>query len=347
MALPAAVATPRAAAFAWSHRRWLLWLLALLLVFPALMGALLVGMTGLRGSSPVGSFSPSAFALRDIPPLYLHTYQAAGADIGWEYLAAIGKIETDHGRSNAPGVRSGVNSYGCCAGPMQFMITPRPSTWDTYGKGGDVYNPADAIPAAAAYLKSSGAPEDWDKAIFAYNHASWYVAQVKALAERYRGDPIGLSGLPAGSAISQGPLAGHWLVPVPGSSAVCDARIVADVVMLMRTYRAQPGDCFAASGHETSGEHPLGLAVDLVPAPGGSWVLLGKMASDLGWRASCGPTGCAGELPSPFRFIGWNGYQGHGDPAHAGANAHLHISWQHTPSLPGSPAARVQTLLAP
>jgi hypothetical protein len=41
------------------------------------------------------------------------------------------------------------------------------------------------------------------------------------------------------------------------------------------------------------------------------------------------------------------GYPGHGDPAHVGANAHLHLSWQHTPAEPGSPAARVQTLLSP
>jgi hypothetical protein len=95
------------------------------------------------------------------------------------------------------------------------------------------------------------------------------------------------------------------------------------------------------------GEHPLGLGIDLYAGPGGSWDLVARAALDLGWRSSCGGTGCAGLLPSPFRFIGYNGYPGHGDPAHAGGNAHLHLSWQHTPASPGSPAARVQTLLPP
>ena len=339
--------------FAWGRRRWLPWLgfgTVAMLFAPVLLGALIVGgVPGTQSGSGVGRFTPSAFALRDIPPLYLRTYQSAAGDVGgsWEYLAAIGKIETDHGRSSAPGVRSGVNFAGCCAGPMQFSIRPRPSTWDAYGGGGSVYDPADAIPAAARYLKASGAPADWDRAIFSYNHASWYVAQVKAMAERYRGAAAGVGGLPAGSGVSIGPLAGHWLVPVPGTSAVCDARIVPDLVMLMRRYRMTPGDCYAASGHEAGGEHPLGLGVDLVPAASGSWTLLGKLATDLGWRAGCAASGCAGQLPSPMRFIGWNGYQGHGDPQHAGSNAHLHLSWQHTPAGPGSPAARVQTLLAP
>ena len=52
-------------------------------------------------------------------------------------LAAIGTIETDHGRSTAPGVRSGVNTYGCCAGPMQFSVIGSPSTWDGYGVDGN------------------------------------------------------------------------------------------------------------------------------------------------------------------------------------------------------------------
>ena len=107
-------------------------------------------------------------------------------------LAAIGSVETDHGRSTAPGVRSGVNSYGCCAGPMQFSVLGPASTWDTYGVDGDhdgrvsVYDPADAIPAAARYLRASGAPADYRAAIFAYNHADWYVAQVLAKADEYR-----------------------------------------------------------------------------------------------------------------------------------------------------------------
>lgn len=338
---------------AWKRRRWLTYLVVGAITIPLFLAAMVAGpLSGLAPAS-VGGFAPSAFALRDIPPAYLRIYQAAGAAVGWEYLAAIGKIETDHGRSIAAGVRSGVNFAGCCSGPMQFSVIGNPSTWDSYGVDGDhdghknVHDPSDAIPAAAAYLKASGAPDDWDSAIFAYNHASWYVAEVKAMAERYRGTAITTGGDAAGSSISQGIAGRRWLTPVPGTGAVCDSRIVPDVVALLRRYKMVPGDCFAMSGHTADGEHPLGLGIDLHPAADGSWDLLGRAARDLGWRESCARQGCAGQLPSPFRFIGWNGYEGHGDPAHAGANAHLHLSWQHTPAAAGTPAARVQTLLAP
>jgi hypothetical protein len=351
----AAAGATRAAALAWSQRRWLLWVLGGLVALPLLVAALSVGLlSGVQAPAPGGSYAPSPLALRDIPAEYLRIYQSAGAAVGgWEYLAAIGKVETNHGRARLPGVRSGVNSVGCCSGPMQFSIVGQPSTWDSYGVDANrdgkksPFDPEDAIPAAARYLEASGAPADWDAAIFAYNHAAWYVAEVKQWAERYRGAPPDI-GLPLGSGISQGLVdGGRWLAALPGTSTVCDRRIVPDVVALLRRYRMAAGDCFALSGHATDGEHPLGLGIDLVPGAGGSWELVAQAAVDLGWRASCGTSGCAGRLPSPFRFIGYNGYPGHGDPAHAGAMAHLHLSWQHTPAAPGSPAARVQTLLPP
>src|ERR1039457_1912449 len=46
-------------------------------------------------------------------------------------------------------------------------------------------NPADAIPAAARLLVANGAPGNLSQAIFAYNHASWYVDEVLAQAARY------------------------------------------------------------------------------------------------------------------------------------------------------------------
>jgi len=199
MAAPAVTATARAGVLLWHRRRALLWLLALVIAGPfalALLVVVLIAPGG--GDSPVGQFRPSALAPRDIPPAYLSAYEAAGKryELGWEYVAAIGKIETDHGRSTAPGVRTGVNAAGCCAGPMQFSIVGSPSTWDRYaaddnGDGRpDVYDPADAIPAAGRYLQASGAPAHWDRALFAYNHAAWYVADVKHQAQLYRGASV-------------------------------------------------------------------------------------------------------------------------------------------------------------
>jgi hypothetical protein len=149
----------------------------------------------------------SSFALSDIPRRYLDVYSDAASTcrgLTWQVLAAIGKIESDHGRSSAPGVRSGVNRFGCCAGPMQFNIrNGSPSTWDTWGTGvvAQVYDPAHAVPAAARKLCGDGLarPERIREdpcpsvvgsaalhtALKRYNNACWYVHEVVTLAGRY------------------------------------------------------------------------------------------------------------------------------------------------------------------
>jgi hypothetical protein len=147
------------------------------------------------GAAPTGraqgGFGVSARARADVPPLYLVLYQRAGARYGldWAILAGVGKVECDHGRDpDSSCTKEGaVNSAGA-GGPMQFLA----ATFGQYGvapAGGapDRWRPADAIFSAANYLRASGAPGDYDKAIFAYNHASWYVAEVKHWASVYRG----------------------------------------------------------------------------------------------------------------------------------------------------------------
>jgi hypothetical protein len=142
-----------------------------------------------------GQPAPSRAAVADIPAGYLRLYRAAGTRyrIPWPVLAAIGKVESDHGRARLPGVRSGLDRYqdargrlrSCCAGPMQFNLTDGPpSTWQRHGQG-NVYDPADAIPAAARKLVADGARRDLDRALFAYNHSRAYVARVKQLARWY------------------------------------------------------------------------------------------------------------------------------------------------------------------
>jgi cell wall-associated NlpC family hydrolase len=141
-----------------------------------------------------GSSQPSQSALADIPPDYLALYRAAAGvcpGLDWSILAAIGKIETDHGRSTLPGVSSGENSAGA-GGPMQFLQ----GTFDgvvvrhPLPAGGasppSRYNPHDAIYAAAFYLCDNGAGRgDLHSAIFAYNHAEWYVQEVLDQAKKY------------------------------------------------------------------------------------------------------------------------------------------------------------------
>jgi soluble lytic murein transglycosylase-like protein len=144
-----------------------------------------------------GQPRPSQAAIADIPAGYLRLYRQAGATYGvpWSVLAAIGKVESDHGRLRLPGVRSGLNRYrdsrgqlrSCCAGPMQFNLTDGPpSTWQRHGRG-NVYDPADAIAAAARKLVADGARGDLDRALYAYNPSRAYVARVKRLARAYAG----------------------------------------------------------------------------------------------------------------------------------------------------------------
>jgi cell wall-associated NlpC family hydrolase len=139
--------------------------------------------------------SPSAAAVADIPAGYLALYARAAATcpgLDWSVLAAVGKVESDHGRSTLPGVRSGANHAGA-QGPMQFL----PATFNTVvadhapPPGGanppSPYNPHDAIHTAAAYLCNNGAHNraDLAAALWAYNHGQAYIDRVLATAAGY------------------------------------------------------------------------------------------------------------------------------------------------------------------
>jgi hypothetical protein len=138
---------------------------------------------------PVRQPPASSTAAADIPRGYLQLYRQAGRRYGvpWSVLAGIGKVESEHGRSRLPGVRSGSNAAGAC-GPMQIGCvsgSKAGNSWARYGHGSP-HDPADAIPAAARYLVGHGAHRNLDRAIYGYNHAWWYVAKVKRWAARYR-----------------------------------------------------------------------------------------------------------------------------------------------------------------
>jgi cell wall-associated NlpC family hydrolase len=137
--------------------------------------------------------APTALAIQSIPAGYLAWYMNAAQTcpgLPWAVLAGIGMVESDHGRSTLPGVQSGANSAGA-EGPMQIL----PATFAAYAVNADPeqpltpYDPADAIYTAARILCASGARGGTDagieQAIFAYNHASWYVTDVLAWAARY------------------------------------------------------------------------------------------------------------------------------------------------------------------
>ncbi|MDX6217860.1 MAG: hypothetical protein QOG99_3444 [Frankiales bacterium] len=120
------------------------------------------------------------------PATYRELYQLSAGycpGLSWKVLAAIGQVESGHGRNVGP-------SSAGALGPMQFM----PATWAAYGVDGDgdgkadIMSPYDAVPAAALYLCRNGAGRGGQAlydAIFNYNHADWYVREVLALAAEY------------------------------------------------------------------------------------------------------------------------------------------------------------------
>ncbi len=133
----------------------------------------------------IPSIPSSTCAGSGVPPILIPIYQRAAAAYGLgpqgaSVLAGINEVET------AFGANLNVSSAGA-VGWMQFM----PSTWETYGVDAngdgvaDPYNPEDAIFAAASYLSAAGMPANTYGAIYAYNHADWYVAEVLANAACY------------------------------------------------------------------------------------------------------------------------------------------------------------------
>ncbi len=144
-------------------------------------------------AAPSTVAAPSGAAVDDIPPGYLALYRQAGGTcegLDWALLAGVGKVETDHGRLRAPGVRSGTNFAGA-GGPMQFL---RPTFREVRGNhpdvGPDIYDPAHAIPAAAHYLCDGGLSDGRGvrAALWTYNHSRPYATDVLNHAARYRDD---------------------------------------------------------------------------------------------------------------------------------------------------------------
>jgi transglycosylase-like protein with SLT domain len=121
------------------------------------------------------------------PTSYIQLFQESAAQycpgLPWTVLAAIGQIESGDGANTGP-------STAGALGPMQFL----PSTWAEWGIAAfgeqgppNIMDPFDAVPSAARYLCAAGGATaaGLPRAIFAYNHADWYVTEVLALAKEY------------------------------------------------------------------------------------------------------------------------------------------------------------------
>ncbi len=130
---------------------------------------------------------------------------------------------------------------------------------------------------------------------------------------------------------------GGKFVPIPGfPGEKIDRRLIPDIRWMKHRF-----DIFITDGysrdpvHAENGEHPIGLATDIVPdaAKGGTWNEIGELAHLAEPHQN--------EPIMPWRWVGWNG-----DPGHGRGN-HLHLSWSHSPTPPGHPARVVYTRRCP
>ncbi|AXK36791.1 hydrolase Nlp/P60 [Streptomyces armeniacus] len=159
-----------------------------LVALTLLSAVLATGLPPDLTSTAGGTEAPSRHARKDIPGPYLALYRRAEPEcpgLSWTVLAAIGKVETDHGRH--PTMRSPAGALG----PMQFL----PSTFREYAhpvppggkKPATPWDPVDAVFAAARLLCANGAKhgKNLERAIWHYNHADWYVRKVLRIADSY------------------------------------------------------------------------------------------------------------------------------------------------------------------
>jgi Transglycosylase SLT domain len=189
--------------------------------------ALAGGETGVGEIDGDGGEGISPLARAEIPPEYLRLYLHAAARYGldWAILAGIGKVECDHGRAPEPSCtqEGAVNAAGA-GGPAQFLA----STWREYGVSAsgagppDRWSPADAIFSMANYLRAAGAPGDYRDAIYAYNHAWWYVAEVERWAAVYQGTSASPAANRTGGSVhlGSGGVAAPAVEQIPGELAV-------------------------------------------------------------------------------------------------------------------------------
>ena len=292
--------------------KWLAAGAAIVVALPLAL-LLLISTTATPGTASTSlAGGPSALALADIPPPYLTLYLGAAQacpGLPWGVLAGVGKVESDHGQSDAPGVRSGANFAGA-EGPMQF----EPTTFARYAVDADpaaplsVYDPADAIYTAAAMLCANGAASGTaagiSQAVFAYDHSQAYVASVLGWAARYTTPaPAGAAAAAIVFALAQLGKPYQWGAAGPGAfdcSGLVYAAYAAAGIRIGRTTfqwrldgpqvplaQIEPGDLLFSAGSEGTPANPGHVVMYL----GGGQII---QAPQTGQDVQIGPLDLAG-----------------------------------------------------
>jgi hypothetical protein len=303
-------------------------LIAPLAAIAALVGLVLAvamlagsGAAGCEGEEEVGALSAQ------VPPKLVPLYEGAAAgyhlgDRGPSVLAAINFVETSFGTNVA-------TSSAGAEGWMAFL----PSTFAEWGVDGDgdgvkdIFGAADAIYSAANYLHDSGAPGDWQKAVFAYNHADWYVEKVLRYATRFAAPG-------AGQAVSAPVPSCEEAIAAP-DEAVARMEVEAERLSLLRPSTAYvwggshgetptppngPFDCSSAVSHELQAGgfgnptmDTIGLSEWGEPGPG-RWVTIWVKPVDNHGAAHTFLEFMPGVTPPAKRYWGTSGFieSGHG-----------------------------------
>jgi hypothetical protein len=307
----------------------------------ALSCAMLVSLFVVMSLGASAEGSPrSQQAKGDIPPPLLAIYRAAAdtcPGLPWSVLAAVGKLASDHGRSTAPGVSSGMSPAGT-AGPMQLGIAAKAdSTFVAYavdadGGGADVYSPADAVFTVANYLCRHGARggADLRRAVLAFHPGGRYLAKVGRLATVYGG----LARFP-GVAPTPGRV-GRFVGPETPSYRKLTPVAKRLYATVWRRFGVRSIGGWRAVGSVEGSDHPYGRAIDvMVGYPGAH----GRV---LGWRIARWAVANADALDVKYvifngriwtRSRGWHGYRHPADPCNCNPTLrhddHVHISVRH------------------
>jgi hypothetical protein len=312
-----------------------------LVVIGAALGALLLAVAGILVLFSLAMLGAEATdreprtasqrAVDDIPVELVAVYQQAAraCEMRWAILAAIGKVESDHGRSSLLGVRSGTNAAGAM-GPMQFLAR----TWEAYGVDGDddgttdVYDLVDAIWGAAAYLCANGAgdAERLPGAIWNYNHAEWYVEEVLAVAAGYEAVSTGADArtLVEHPNLSLTPQARRDLL-----DAVIDQRVVDFLAWAVERHTIsvsalKTGHDMYVAGTSRISNHWYGRGLDIYAIDGDLVSARSSAARGFAVEASgLPPAARPDEIGLPWRDL-TTGDGVFSDPTH---QDHLHFGW--------------------
>ena len=175
-------------------------------------------------------------------------------------------------------------------------------TWGAYAVDGDgdgrtdIYDPDDAIAAAARYVRANGAPADWQPRAVRL--------QPRRLVRRScrspgRGLSRGRGAVPPSATLPTDRLASGSPRSLASPASAATRASFRRSPSSPAAYGVRVTDCFGGRPHDLGGEHPLGLATDLVPVDG-DWNRTARLAGDFGWSPACARAGC----PRPWPVSG-------------------------------------------